>query len=258
MKPFTFMTVALMLLFGFLLLAGRTTVVVCDAASPTLVGAHHVPARPPMIDDEDDDDREEVEGLPVPIVPGTRATEAEASPPKGMKPRAGRPRSPSLLRKAAPPVVTTTTREISGRLSATEDRARNDARLQLEREVTEWLTPEVPTSWKPPVSLVKSMIRRTEVNPIVKPYGTVYEATLEADFSSMSRDRLLGAYRRQVVSQRLMVLAGSLGFVMACLAALAGYIRADEATQGYYTQWLRAVAAAGVGASGIVIYQLLT
>ena len=61
-----------------------------------------------------------------------------------------------------------------------------------------------------------------------------------------------------MVARRLVTLGGSLGFVLVCLAAVAGYIRADEATKGYYTYWLRAVAAAGVGASGVVIYQLLT
>ena len=61
-----------------------------------------------------------------------------------------------------------------------------------------------------------------------------------------------------MVPRRLAVLGGVLGFVLACLAALAGYIRADEATKGYYTHWLRLVAAAGVGASGVVIYRLLT
>ena len=47
--------------------------------------------------------------------------------------------------------------------------------------MTEWLTPEVPTAWKPPPPLIDAMIGKTEVQPIVKDYGTVYEATLEAD-----------------------------------------------------------------------------
>ena len=51
---------------------------------------------------------------------------------------------------------------------------------------------------------------------------------------------------REVVARRLVTLGGSLGFVLVCLASLAGYIRADEATKGYYTHWLRAIAAAGV------------
>ena len=147
---------------------------------------------------------------------------------------------------------------MTGQLSATEERAVVDARHQLEREVTAWITPEVATSWKPPAVLITRMIRKTEVAPIVKEYGTVYEASLEADFAAQNRAAILASYQREVVGHRLARLGGSLGFVLACLAAVAGYIRADEATRGYYTRWLRALAAAAVGASGVIIYQILT
>jgi hypothetical protein len=147
---------------------------------------------------------------------------------------------------------------------ASVDRARADARLQLEREVTEWLAPEVPTHWKPPAPLISGMIRKVDVHPVKidispveKRYGTVYEVTLEADFSPERRDEFLAAHQRELVARRLAVLGGSLGFVLVCLASLAGYIRADEATKGYYTHWLRAIAAAGVGASGVLLYQWL-
>ena len=103
------------------------------------------------------------------------------------------------------------------------------------------------------------MIHKTEVHPIVKHYGTVYEATLQTDFSSNTRgaDRRCPSARGRSHGGWL-TLGGGLGFVLICLAALAGYIRADEATKGYYTHWLRALAAAGVGAAGVVIYQMLT
>jgi hypothetical protein len=251
MKPFTFMTVVLGLILGFLFASSRATHV------PRLERSH---ARRTFVQNrqhrielivDDQEDREEAEGLPVPIVPGTRVSEAEILPPKREK------------AKVRPPVQgvdqrPTTFRSISGRLSATVDRARDDARLQLEREVTEWLTPEVPTQWKPPASLVSGMIRKTDIRPMTKDYGTVYEANLEADFSPSVRDEIRAAYQRELVARRLTILGGSLGFVLTCLAAVAGYIRADEATRGYYTHWLRAVAAAGVGASGVLIYQILT
>ena len=259
MKPFTFMIVVLGLVLGFALAASRDTVV--SAPAPPLF------VRTAVVDvDPDDDadevrDREEVADLPVPIVPGTRVTEAEILPPKkpGVKPRPPvRPRTPRrYVPRAGDVSFPSAIRPISGRLSATAERARDDARLQLEREVSEWLTPEVPTHWRAPSSLLSRMIRKTEVRPIVRDYGTVYEATLEADFSPTNRDRLLGAHRREVVAQRLAVLGGVFAFVLVCLAAVAGYIRADEATKGYYTHWLRAAAAAGVGASGVVIYQWL-
>ena len=52
-------------------------------------------------------------------------------------------------------------------------------------------------------------------------------------------------------------LGGTLAFVLICLGAVSGYIRADEATKGYYTNRLRMLAAAGVGAAGVFIYQMV-
>ena len=65
------------------------------------------------------------------------------------------------------------------------------------------------------------------------------------------RDR--EAYRHQEVVKRLLVLGAVLAFVLVCLAAVSGYIRADEATKGYYTTRLRLAAAAGVGAAGVIV-----
>jgi hypothetical protein len=256
MKPFTFMTVVLGLILGFLFASGRHAVVP-DPAGPTLVRAEFVPDRHAS---DDEDGREAAEGLPVPIVPGTRVSEAEISPPKRVEPKV-RP-SRRVKAKLTPRDVvayrpSSTIRSIAGRLSATEERARDDARLQLEREVTEWLTPEVPTQWRPPAPLITGMIVKQGIKPMVRDYGTVYEAILEADFSTARRDEIRAAYRRELVARRLAILGGSLGFVLVCLAAVAGYIRADEATKGYYTHWLRAIAAAGVGASAVLIYQML-
>jgi hypothetical protein len=257
MKPFTLLLVFLGLILGLWVLAGYRAFELNSpedpAPTPVLVQEQPAPAERDFGPDGEDA-RQEVEGLPVPIIPGTRVTEAKIVLPEAAGAGAQNPPRRGVRFAAALSSV----RSISGRLSATVDRARDDARLQLEHEVTEWLTPEVPTSWKPPRHLVTRMIHKTDVHPIVKDYGTVYEATLEASFSSNSRRTIVAAHQREVVARRLATLGGSLGFFLACLAALAGYIRADEATKGYYTHWLRAIAAAGVGASGVVIYQLLT
>jgi len=264
MKPFNVLLIFLALILG-LWVAARYHSLELNAPedpTPTPVEERLAPASAERDSGpEAEDAREEAEGLPVPIIPGTRVSEAKPVLPEaaGSGPRT--PHAPLPLRGVRFAGALSSVRSISGRLSATVERARDDARLQLEHEVTEWLTPEVPTSWKPPRHLINRMIRKTDVHPIVKDYGTVYtvyEATLETDFSSHSRAAIIAAHEREVVVRRLATLGGSLGFVLACLAALAGYIRADEATRGYYTNWLRAVAAAGVGASGVVIYQLLT
>ncbi|MBV8268329.1 MAG: hypothetical protein JO252_18535 [Planctomycetaceae bacterium] len=238
--------------------------------TPPAVPPARVPA-PVAVDLETQGQPEAAEGLPVPIDPGTRVTDAEI-----------RPRDPFAsgpLASAAPsPARTRNERTIAGRLSATEERALADARLQLEREVADWITPEVPAGpstgpsnplttgvastrlpyrWRVPKPLIDRLIRETRTKPIARDYGTVYEAAIVAEFSAEDRAAIIAAYQRDLVAYRLALLAGIIGFVLTCLAALAGYIRADEATRGYYTNWLRALAAVGVGASGVLIYQLL-
>jgi hypothetical protein len=213
-----------------------------------------------------DRNREWVEGVPVPIVPETRVTEAEVEAPRtrpeesSLRSRTRKWFGPmdkslrSMKRKWTEPAGT---REIVGQLSATEPRAVADARVQLERAADDWLTPDVPRSWKAPSGLIDAMVLDTQIQPVVKDYGTLYEATLRADFSPDRRDKFVRVYERELVARRLALLGGVLGFVLACLAALAGYIRADEATKGYYTNRLRLIAAAGVGAAGVAIYRIL-
>jgi len=268
MKPFTFMTLVLGLILGFLLTAGRHPAAKVSTPSPHRPVVVHVQYLPDQRGSDAEDGREDAEGLPVPIVPGTRVSEAEILPPRTPPPansvqrphhgpRPG-PKHRDVAADVVPaPSLPSTVRSIPGRLSATLERARNDARLQLEHEVTEWLTPEVPTHWKPPAHLVTQMVQKTDVHPIVRDYGTVYETTLDADFAPFYRGQILAAYQREVVGHRLTILGGSLGFILSLLGAVAGYIRADEATKGYYTHWLRALATAGVGAAGVLIYQTL-
>jgi hypothetical protein len=204
--------------------------------------------------------------IPVPIVPGTRVTEAQVQPPSA----AGGPRRPGhrpaperpLRRPSpAPSPPTGDLRVITGRLSATEERARDDVRLQVDRAVADWLAPEVARSWQPPASLRQALVQKTEVRPVEKELDgervTLYEASQTVDFAPARRAALVEAYHRELVARRLAILAGIIAFVLACLAALAGYIRADEATKGYYTNRLRLVSAAGVGAAGVMIYRLL-
>ena len=192
-------------------------------------------------------EREPADGLPVPIVPGTRVERAEILPPRVVK--------PFTAPTAAP--MGTETRPVVGRLSATEERARHDARLILDREVSEWLTPDIPRAWKAPAHLVDAMIEGVEIKPIDKDYGTLYEATQRVNFSPARRAAIVEVYQRELVLRRLAVLGGGLAFVLSCLTAIAGYIKADETTKGYYTNRLRLAAAAVVGAAGVLIYKTL-
>jgi len=214
--------------------------------------------------------REAAEGLPVPIVPGTRVTVAQTRPPASPIPPvrpvpSARPAVPAARAVPAPmtlrvppaAVAPSQTRIVKGQISATEERAKADVRNALRDDVVDWLGSEVPGSWTPPSRLIDALILETQINPVVKDYGTLYVAELKVDFSPDRRKALVQVFHREQVRQRLTALGGILGFVLICLAAISGYIRTDEATKGYYTNRLRMLTAAGVGAAGVLIYQVL-
>ncbi len=210
---------------------------------------------------------EAVGDIPVPIVPGSRVTDAQIAPPNATPRRApGPPARRRFAPRVLPPPVTTppvraVSREITGQLSVTEDRAREDARKKLDEALAKWLAPEVPSSWDVPARLRDALVLKTEVRSVEKNLDgesvTLYEATITADLGPHRRTEILQTYHHELVARRLAILGGILAFIIACLAALAGYIRADEATKGYYTNRLRLASAAGVGAAGVLIYQLL-
>ncbi|MFO0954570.1 MAG: hypothetical protein U0835_26090 [Isosphaeraceae bacterium] len=66
------------------------------------------------------------------------------------------------------------------------------------------------------------------------------------------------AYRHEQTVTKLGLVGGVLALVLALLATVSGYIRADEATKGYYTNRLRVAAGAALGAAGVVAYRWLT
>ncbi len=226
---------------------------------------HNVGEALPLDDDAAFDqpeavEREEAEGLPVRIVPGTRVTEAQAVPPA--PPRiAIKTRHPARFRPAVRAINNLSAAEIptlSGEISATPERADADARQKLRKTITAWLDPDVPSSWALPGRALDDLVLGSSVETVQKEYGTLYITHLKLDTRPERRAALVKAYNHELVGRRLIKLGGTLGFILICLAAVSGYIRADEATKGYYTRRLRLLAAAGVGAGGMFLYQMLT
>jgi hypothetical protein len=227
-------------------------------------GAHHRPRPDPAAKVTAS---EAVDGIPVPIVPGTRVSEATVTPPVHPQPtvRVNAPAppvppAPPVHVSAAVPAVVSSSgpQTVTGRLSATNDRAMADARHHLRDRIARWLDPEVPRSWSPPNPLIDAMIvGQPSIKQIHKDYGDLFEATLTVDASPVRRNALIEVYKRQLVAQRMTSLGGALAFVLICLAAVSGYVRADEATKGYYTNRLRLLSAAGVGAAGVIIYHMV-
>jgi len=158
-------------------------------------------------------------------------------------------------------------RVLISQLAGTEAKARADLRHKIDREVAQWLSGDVAPGWKPPAEAVDKLIRATYTQPLIEDVGaifkdlddmvTIYRAGAKVDFSPMARAQVVNIHDRQAVRDRMIKGGGVLAFVLVVLASLSGYIRADEATKGYYTNRLRLLTAAGVGAAGVVIYQML-
>jgi hypothetical protein len=205
-------------------------------------------------------EREDAEGLPVPIVPGTRVIEARPVPPM---PRVANKTRPGSQTQAEAIAVNTKAEEASKldcQISASPERAAAQARVDLRQHISAWLDPDVPRSWTIPERLMDSIILDTELEtvPRTDELGPMYVTHLKLDESPPSRARFIEVYNHELVGRRLVNLGGSLAFILICLGAVSGYIRADEATKGYYTNRLRMLAAAGVGAGGVLIYQMVT
>ena len=174
-------------------------------------------------------------------------------------------------------------RVLVGRLSASEDRARQDLRKLLEREVADWLAADVPTSWKLPEAEINRLVRSSYVEKVARSFKpaagdalpgleapadpetaglddvyTLYRAGQKVDFSAHRKARYVETYRRQIATRRMQRLGGGLAVSLGLLLVLTGYIRADEATRGYYTNRLRLAAVAGLGAAGVAAYRFLS
>lgn len=154
---------------------------------------------------------------------------------------------------------------VVGRLSITPEAAERDARQALAAAVRRWLEPEVPADWVPPADLVERAIRGRHVqavrnehadDPAFAEFPDLYRGGLLVNLDAAQRALFLKAHREEVVTGRLWGLGLGLGFALICLLALAGYIRADESTRGYFTWPLRLVATAAVVGAGAAAYWL--
>jgi len=157
-------------------------------------------------------------------------------------------------------------RVLVGPISATESKARDELSTVVRREVAAWLGGDF--RWKrPPAPDYDALVRDLYVQPVAESLGdvskdlddvyTLYRAGAKVDFSDAAKVQLIKAHDRILVRDRIFQAGAVLAFVLFALAALAGYIRTDEATKGSYTNRLRMLTAAGVGAAGVAVYQML-
>ncbi|MDE2509012.1 MAG: hypothetical protein KGM43_17540 [Planctomycetota bacterium] len=148
-------------------------------------------------------------------------------------------------------------REVVGLRSADEGRALASLRVEVQKVIAKWLEPDVPNGWTPSDELVETTFVAGTVRPIERDYATVYEAAEILDLSPQNRAGFVREYNRELVQRRILIMGGSLAFSLICLGTIAGYIRADEATRGYYTNRLRFAAFGSVAAAATGLYYLL-
>lgn len=153
---------------------------------------------------------------------------------------------------------------VKGRVSIDESEADKDAFARLSQSVRLWLqaqlTVPVDSRWEPPRPMVESLIRERFVETVDAPESVAADApTMKvagylADFSPSSRERFLAAYQHEVAVDRLWKMGAAIMGLLITLATLSGYIRADESTKGYFTNWLRGAALTTAGAGAGAVY----
>jgi len=233
--------------------------------------------------------KSEIEESPPDSIPTVPWRQADPARPKRTSPiRPTRPAPPwfpksEIEEEARARPDAAGSRVLIGRLSASEDRARQDLRKTLEREVADWTAADVPPTWKLPAAEVDALMQGAFVQPVTRNFKpavgdaipeaaspatpeipglddlyTLYRAGQKVDFSASRKARYVEMYRHELASQRMQRLGGGLAMALACLAVLTGYIRADEATRGYYSNRLRLASLAGLGAAGAAAYRFLS
>lgn len=202
---------------------------------------------------------------PAPPKPAKAQNKSNAQQLADVPPPAWLPKSEAALQELEK-VDDKGSRVLVGKVSASPEKAREELRKALEQEVAKWASPDVPTDWRAPKDVYDAIGGEVYLQPIAQEIETdpkspeiyvVYRGIQKADFSDASRARVVEVREQQLVTARLIKLGGGLGFVLICLGCLTGYVRADEATKGYYTNRLRLAAAVGAGVAGTAIYQML-
>ena len=148
--------------------------------------------------------------------------------------------------------------DIRGYPKATPKRARDEAARALNEAVELWVKNlGLPTRWHPDAQLIQTMVESSPIESSNREYGTVFVQPLRLDTSDLQRDRLFQNYEREIAGRRMFQLGSVVSFALLCLALITSYIRADEATKGYYTTALRvATTATALGAGALLLRAL--
>jgi hypothetical protein len=119
----------------------------------------------------------------------------------------------------------------------------------------DWMpTPEdvqriLPQDWQEETALEKD-------DPLLGPIK-IFRVSLTVQVGARERDEIVKLDQHHRMEQRMLWLGKIFAGVLVLLVAVAGYIRLDEWSKGYYSGWLRLVAVGLIAAAGVGVWVLL-
>jgi hypothetical protein len=133
-------------------------------------------------------------------------------------------------------------------------RALENARIELPSRLAEH---ELSLDWRPSRNDIQKLVKESEELPsrdVEEPVGLVHGVRLRIDVTAKDWQYILRQDQQTRAESRMLVLAKMLAGFVAFLGAVAGYLRLEELTKGYYTAWLRLAAIGFVTAVGAGIW----
>jgi len=116
-----------------------------------------------------------------------------------------------------------------------------------------------PIEWTPSLNYVQNHLTKNsadEANEIVE-LGKTYRRKLKVEVDGRTYREMLNFDRHERMEQRHSLLLKVLGCFVALFIAIAGYIRLDELTKGYLTNWLRILGISALIVACVVVWYFL-
>jgi hypothetical protein len=148
--------------------------------------------------------------------------------------------------------------DVEGR-GLTEKDAEQNALKGAQDEVRVFLAEQNHSfEWRPSLDYINNhLVKKSDPLPpedFGDPLGTLQGVVLHLEIGSKDWQDMLRQDRLARADSRMLLLAKLLVGLVALLGAVAGYLRLEEMTKGYYTAWLRFTAIAFVTAVGAGIW----
>lgn len=143
-----------------------------------------------------------------------------------------------------------------------EDAYQGALQLAHERVRDQLVSMDYPLVWDPPVAfvrdrLVKSYEDESKKFDQIPGSPIMHHVVMTVEINDEDWAEILRRNHRFVVEHRMLWLGKVLAVLVAFLAAVAGYVRLDEQTKGYYRSWLKAGAMGFVLAVGVGLFLLV-